>query len=197
MKRLLALIATVLLGGGTAACGNSGEGKAARDPSSAATLAGSTASVDTASRKKDRDNDEDNNDDDQHVLGFGRPADPADYRAISSLVRAYYAAAAKANGRKACALLTPFVAESVVEADGQSPALHGHSCAEVISKMFKLRRRELASKSATLRFMRVGVEGDRSLVALEFPRIPEARQITARRVGRRWTILDLLDGIFE
>lgn len=148
-------------------------------------------------RKKDRDNDEDNNNDDYHVLAFGKPAAPADDHAIRVLVTSYFAAAAAEDGRAACKMLTPFIAETVVEKWGHTGQLKGTTCAVVMTKLFKKNQALLAGKHATLQIGRVGVEGDRSLVALEFSSIHEARQITAHRAEGRWTMLTLLDGIIE
>lgn len=147
--------------------------------------------------RKDLDNDEDNNDDDRQLFAFGHMAGPEDGRAIYSLIARYYAAAAHEDGRTACRMLAPFVAESVVEDYGYTKDLHGSTCAAVMSRLFRREHLLLARKDATLRVLRIGVEGDRSLVALDFASIHEARQMSARRVGGRWTILRLLDGIIE
>ena len=66
-----------------------------------------------------------------------------------------------------------------------------------MSKLFKAHHGELAPKQATFTIIRIGIEGNRSLVALDFPTIPEVREIIARRVGNKWTILSLLDEIIE
>jgi hypothetical protein len=196
MKPLLTTFATILLCVGVSACGSSGR-DSSRDASKPASPTG-VAVTSGATHKNDRDNDGDNNDDDQHVLNFGQTASPADRQAIAALVTRYFAAAASENGKQACALLVPFIAESVVEKYGQTtPRLRGKTCAVVMSKLFKYSHRELVNKDATLQIMRVGVEGDRSLVVLNFPTIPEVRQITARRTGGSWRILYLLDGILE
>lgn len=151
----------------------------------------------TDAHRRDRDNDGDNNDDDQHVLDFGHVAGASDQRAITSLVQSYFAAAAAENGRAACALLTPFVAESVPENNGHSPQLRGSTCATVMTKLFAVNHRALTRKQADMKIVRIGVGGDKALVAIEFYSIPELRQTTARRVNGRWTELHLLDGIVE
>lgn len=193
MKPLLGLLACALLIMGLAACGAShGDTTVHGVADRPATSGGSKAH-----RKKDRDNDEDNNDDDYHVLDFGHVADAADNQTIKSILVRYFAIAASGDGARACSMLTPFIAESVVEVDGHAPVLRGHSCAVVMSKLFKQHHVELVGKSAGLKVVRVGVEGDRSIVALEFSEIPVVRQISLRRVGNRWTVLDLLDGLLE
>jgi hypothetical protein len=198
MKLLLALLSSSLLAVGVAACGNSDSATSTLSPSDHGTKSSASATTGRilTIHKKDRDNDEDNNDDDGHVLNFGH-VDASDSQIITTLVSRYFAAAAAEDGKEACSLLTPFVAETVVEQDGHTAGLRGSSCAVVMSKLFTHHHRELAGNSANLKVMRVGVEGDRARVALEFPEIPVVRQITARREGNRWTILNLLDGIIE
>jgi hypothetical protein len=182
MRAPSALLALALLALGPAACGGSG---AARPATSA------------AHAKRDRDLDNDNNDDDQLVLGFGHVASAGEARPIVALVKRYYAAAAAEDGRAACRMLAPFVAESVAENQGQSPRLRGGTCPVVMSKVFAVQHRELAAKSADYRFVRIGVEGDHALVALEFPAISEVHQLTLRRIGGRWWVLHLIDDHIE
>jgi hypothetical protein len=190
MKPFLATIALLLLCWGASACGSSGTGTS---QSAAGAPAANTSTV----KKLDRDNDGDNNDDDWHVLAFGHPPDSTDEHAMVALVHDYYTAAVAADGRKACTLLTPFVAESVVESYGHTPTLAGKSCAVVMSKLFKHHHAELVRKVSTLKVMRIGIREASSLVALEVPSIQEARQVTLRRSGGRWTMLTLLDGNIE
>jgi hypothetical protein len=185
MKSLLALLTIVLLGAGIAACGGS---------SAATTRSSSSAS---ASPKRDRDNDADKNDDDAHVLYYGFAASGAERQAITTLVKHYYAAGAAADGAKACTLLMPFVAESVAENYGHTPALRGKTCAVVMSKLFAQHGKTLAGENATLKFVAVRVEGTKALVVLSFSTLPEVRQIAARKDGASWKILQLLDGIIE
>ncbi len=187
----------MLLGFAVGACTSSSKGTSTRGGSTAAAATPSTVTTATSTPpKKDRDDDLDNNDDDEYVLLFGHPAEAADNRAIATTIHRYFAAAAAEDGAKACSMLTPFVAEAVVEQDRHT-ALEGKTCASVMSKLFKLDHRELLDKSAHLKVMRIGIEGDRSRVALEFPEIPVIRQITMRRQGGRWTVLDQLDHLIE
>jgi hypothetical protein len=188
MKALLALLAIALIGLCADACGGSSK-TSSNPPNRGYSLSGYPIS--------DRDNDGDHNDDDGHVLDFGHLASPSDRQASVALVKSYFAAAAAEDGAKACSLLVPAIAESVVEDYGHTEGLTGTTCAMVLSKLFKQHHRLLAVKSSNLEIMRVGIEGTRALVAMNFSKIPEARQITERRVGSTWRIVDLLDGIFE
>ena len=173
----------VLLCVGPVACG--GSSSSGSHPASASAPA------------RDRDNDADHNDDDAHVLYYGLPASAADKQALTTLIGHYYAAAAAANGAKACALLMPFIAESVAENYGHSPALRGKTCPVVMSKLFKQHQKVLVGENSTLKFVTVRVEGGKALAVLSFSTLPEVRQISARRDGSSWKILQLLDGIIE
>ena len=145
----------------------------------------------------DRDNDGDHNDDDGKVLYFGHAADAVDRQVSVALVTRYFTAAAAENGTAGCSMLAPFVAESVAEDDGQAPPLLGKTCHVVLSKLFKLHHQLLVEKHVTLRVIGVRVKGNRALAILDFPKIPEVRQMPERRIGGRWWLLDLLDGILE
>lgn len=147
--------------------------------------------------KLDRDNDTDHNDDDAHYLDFGRAADPAELREALALVRGYYAAATAENGAKACALLDPIIAETVVEKYGESPAVSGRTCAVVMSKLFTNRHALLSAENATLRIPEIRVQGDKGLAILELPTIPEVRKLELHRVDGTWRVLNMLDTILE
>lgn len=182
-KLLLTLLAIAILGVSFAACGG---------PST------STGSATTSSvPKRDRDDDGDNNDDDAHVLYYGRTPTATERQVLTALVTGYYAAAAAEDGARACALLIPFVAESVVEQYGHTTALKGKTCAAVMSKLFKAHHKLISGESASLKFYTVRVRGVKALTVLSFANLPEIRQLAERRAGSAWKVLDLLDTIVE
>jgi hypothetical protein len=184
--RLALLLTIALLGLIVAACGSSSKSPGANGTSSSATT------------KRDRDDDGDDNDDDAHVLDYGRAPSASEKQALETLILDYYAASATEDGAKACRLLMPFVAESVVENTGHEQNLEGKSCAVVMSKLFKSRHTLLAGEYASLKFYSVRVGGGRALTVLSFANLPEVRQIVARRDSSgNWRVLDLLDGILE
>jgi hypothetical protein len=182
MKPLLALLLVALLGLGATACGGTGE----------AANSGAQPVV-----KRDRDNDLDHGDDDGKFLNYGHAAYAAEARALTALVKRYYAAAAASDGTEACSMLYPFIAESVVEDYGHTPALRGDACATVMSKLFAQQHKLLAGKSATLKMYAIRVDGARALTVLSFAVLPEVRIITERREGNTWKVLNLLDSIIE
>ena len=186
MRPLLVALVIALLSLGPIACGGS-QDHGSNSSSAAATV-----------QKPDRDDDGDNNDDDNVVLGFGHAATGAESQPLIKLVTAYLAAAATSDGAKACTLLMPFVAESVVENLSHSPGLNGSTCAVVMSKLFKQHHSELADKNRTLKFYAIRVSPGKALTVLSFSVLPEVRQLAERRTSSgRWRMLTLLDGIIE
>lgn len=192
VRGTLGVLAALALGLGFCACGGARTGAT----SSAADVS-STARSHASTHKPDRDNDGDNNDDDGKVLAYGHAAGPAERRIAVALAKRYFAAAAAEDGAQACGLLAPLFSESVVEMDGHSPTLRGRTCATVMSKLFKVHHRLLAEKNASIKVIVVRARGDRMLAVLEFPPMPEERQIEERRVDGTWTVFALLDGIIE
>jgi hypothetical protein len=191
IEKLLALLAACALGLGLAACGGSGGGT----PSDAAHTTTTSPAPNFSTHHNDRDNDGDHNNDDEKVLDFGHAADASDRQALVALVTRYFAAAAAENGASDCRMLVSFIAEGLGE--GQPQQAQDSSCVAVLTQIFKQHHPLLVEKQATLRIIRVGVLGNRTLVVLDFPTIPEVRQISARRTDHGWKLLEPLDGILE
>jgi len=77
--------------------------------------------------------------DDSSIISFGRPATPGERRAIAALAEHYYAAAARADGQRLCAMTYRPLAASYPNTIGENGPryLHGlHTCAQIISKAF-------------------------------------------------------------
>jgi hypothetical protein len=186
MRSLLTLPSIALLGLGVGACGEAGKrtGSASRSSSSAAAAAAATT---LAQSRLPTDRDEDS-----PVLRFGYAASLAEVRAIASLVRRYYGDGAAGDGASACSLLYSLLRESVVEEYAQSPGLRGKTCAEVLSKLFKRRHRDLAGDVAALKLTIVRVGGDRGLALVRFGATRE-RRVLVRRERGAWKMGVLLD----
>jgi hypothetical protein len=85
---------------------------------------------------------------------FGPAASASERQVIVALIKRYYAAAVAGEGARACSMLYPLIAETVVEAHHPgkgTPALRGSTCAQVAAKVFAQRHRELVADAATLR----------------------------------------------
>lgn len=184
--RALASFTVALLCLGVSACG----GATTTPLGGAPTRARSVPDTD------DTPNDRHYDRDDEPIRYFGHAAGVADQRAVTALVRRYYVVAAAGDGATACLLLASPIAGSVVEAYGGSvgpPALRGKTCAAVISKLFKERRRQLAADNATLKVTGVRVKGDRAYALLSATTMPVG-DILLRREQGAWRIWGLLGG---
>ena len=130
--------------------------------------------------------------DDGPVRYFGHAASAGDARAITTLVRSYYAAAAAGDGARACALLYYLVAESLPEDYGRPPGplyLKGaDSCPQLMSRVFAHFHAQLASPP---RITAVRVSGERADALLGWKTLP-AGFLEARREGDAWKLVEPL-----
>jgi hypothetical protein len=209
LKRQLVVAAVALFALVSSACGTDKDAAPAPNASShAATRSGAAAPTTDAAVKLpqpeliiDSDQDSDsygysNEPDPDTSRVFGHAANAADARAMTALVKRYYAAAAASDGAAACPLVYSILAEAIPEDYGQSSArtpLRGKTCAVVISKLFKHFHKRLKSDSATLKVAAVRVLGNRGSVLLGFDgQLPKHYLETHRERGA-WKIDRLLD----
>jgi hypothetical protein len=150
---------------------------------------------------RDRDNDLDNKTgsyydrDDSSVRAFGRPAGPADQRAITALVKRYFTAAAADDGHMACSLLYSKLAKIIPESYGKPPGpayLRGKTCPEVMTKLFERNHEQLSAYIASLQVAGVRIDHDGGRAVLRFAALP-GRQIEVEREHKKWKIYALLD----
>jgi hypothetical protein len=126
---------------------------------------------------------------------FGPAATPAEHEAMATLLRRYYDAAAADNGALACTLLDPLVAEAAVEEHRPGkgpPALRGRGCAQVLTKLFAQRHRELAEEAAALRVGWAQTKGQRATVLADFGPTRE-RLVLVHRSQGVWQMDALLE----
>lgn len=126
---------------------------------------------------------------------FGPAASPAEHEAIAIIVKRYYDAAAEDNGALACTLLDPLVAEAAVEEHrpGKGPAvLRGRGCAQVLTKLFAQRHRELVEEAAALRVGWTQTKEQRATVLADFGPTRE-RLVLVHRSHGVWQMDALLD----
>lgn len=179
---------------GATACGTSSNGSSsAKSVSSTAStgglpvLDGDKDNDSPGSSRYDSDNDE--------VLTFGPAADPVDRAAIGALIKSYYAAAAAGDGRRACSLTYWLFAESIVEEHhrGKGPrSLRGNTCAQISSKLFAQRHRELTEDVAALEVAAVQVKRKQGFVLVRFGKKRE-RIVLVHRDNGVWEMNVLLD----
>ncbi|MFZ2114909.1 MAG: hypothetical protein WAU77_14395 [Solirubrobacteraceae bacterium] len=210
MRQLLALPTAALLCLGLCACASTRTNSASQvfqnSVATASTAATSTSSSTPSSDYTKVDGDKDNDvgapsDDtnNNQVSDFGHAASEPYRRAITALVKRYYAAALADDGAKACSMIYSTLAESVPEDYGgashqplPAPYLRGETCAAVLTGLFKHLHAQLTVEVPKLEVARVRVEEHHALVLLRFGKLPE-RQIPVAREGRIWRMEELLD----
>jgi hypothetical protein len=193
---------------GVTACGTSKSPGSALSRSSVASATGSVAArkasgptSTTGLPPQDADGDSDSpgsghdNDGDEYLSYYGQAAGAADRRALTVLLRSYYAVAAAGDGKRACSLLYWPVSESVVEEHEEGPpSLRGTTCAQVASKLFARRHRELVQQIASLEVTEVRMKGDQGLVRLRFA-APTEHLVPVHRDHGVWKVDILLDEV--
>jgi hypothetical protein len=155
-----------------------------------------------ADNDNNHDNDNDNSEDhvpndnsnyhdsdDRGILAFGHAASAADKRAMTALVKRYYTVAAAVDGPKACAMLAPRFAESIVEdygkeSPGPSYLRSGTTCPAVMALLFQHFRAQIA---APFDVTSVRVERNQAYALLGSKATP-ARYITLERRRKVWWI---------
>jgi hypothetical protein len=131
--------------------------------------------------------------DDYAVLEAGRPASAAEMADISAWVKHYYAIAVSGNGSRACSMLFVAAARSLVEEKGVLPALRGHTCPAVMSKLLKLRHTWLVSALGSLEIVRVRIARVEARVVMRVAASNKARELDLRRVGGVWQTRQAID----
>jgi hypothetical protein len=190
------ILAGVLLCMGLAACGSTGPSTGA-----SSTTVASQRALRAAAHERDGDGDNDSlgrsryDSDNDANFDFGVPAGAAERQAISALVRSYYEAAAGDDGKRACALTYWLTAEAIVEEHdrGKGPhALRGSTCAEVLSKLFAGRHRELVGDLGRLEVRDLQIRRNQGWLVLD-PGPARERVVFVHRVGAGWRLSVALD----
>ena len=203
---IFALIVGALLDSVLLACGNASRdaGSPSRVSSTATGAAGTGAAAPGSYLKGDDDADEgvgSPDADDGRTRGYGHAANAADEHAVTALVKRYYAAGAMGDGATACRLMSPRLAgepnlgdaaEEAYPPAPSAPSLHGKSCVQIMSLLFREDHRRLTADRATLYVIAVRIDGLHGLTLLGFRASPE-RQIPIVREGHAWKIDSLLD----
>jgi hypothetical protein len=193
-SRLIAL-AVVLLCLGASGCGeaSNGGGSASKAPSTV------TATLPQPELKGDPDDDSDSygrEPDSDTTRIFGHAADVRDVRAVTALVKRYYAVAAAEDGAAACGMMYSILAEAVAEDYGGGAgvaSLRGATCAQVMSKLFEQMHARLSADSATLKVAAVRVLGRRGSVLMSFEGRRPVHYLEVRRELGAWKIDRMVD----
>jgi hypothetical protein len=206
LKSLLVLLAIMALGVNITACGGTSlisDGSSDAVAASGvpvttvfSTTPGTTASNGTQTGGHQKDSNDGDNDpnssDDEAFLDYGHAASGADERAVTALVKRYYAAAASADGAKVCAQIYGIIAENIAEEYAQSPEFSGPTCAAVMLKLFKQRRQRMAADLAALRVTRVRIEGETGYAFVYLGQVPEP-YVAVHRESGAWKMESLFE----
>jgi hypothetical protein len=131
---------------------------------------------------------------DDERQAFGRPADAADTRAITALVKRYYAAAVRHDGGNACRLLYLPLLESLTADPGSDASrdMRGTSCLAVLTKLFRFDK-WLGVEATHIRIVVVRVDINRASVRFKIQGRRSDRYLMVHRQRHRWKIDMLLD----
>ncbi|MGN6372802.1 MAG: hypothetical protein ACTHM1_07405 [Solirubrobacteraceae bacterium] len=219
MKSLPALLAFGLLVLWTAACGSSKSNTASpSNVSSAVTtqvkptngaVPSSPTSGFVASNASARDRERHDRDEDDHttVPDDHNPApagyvtaSAADAKAITALVKGYFAAALSEDGARACSMIDKGLVKAIPLDYGKlGPSYLRHAapnCPAVMTLYFKHEHRTLSREVPGMRVPRVSVHGGEGIAFLRFGRVHE-RFISEFRNGSAWKIGAVLDEELE
>jgi hypothetical protein len=135
--------------------------------------------------------------DDGATLSLGHAADAATRRAITALVKRYYAAAAVEDGRRACSMLPPELAKAVPLDWGGSNGpeyLRGQkTCQAVMVLLFKHSHDQL---SAPVTVTGVQLNGNSAYAFVGSATMPAGYLIVQRQHGA-WAIVALLGNVLS
>ena len=203
MKRLPALLAAVLLAACAYSCGSSDKHTNASATHVTTTSTNAAARIPPAPAETkadaDRDNDigspgEDNRN--LRVQELGQAANAADRRAITSLIKRYYAAALAENGARACSLLYSTLAEAItIDYSGEPGVSYmqgAKTCGAAMALYFKHFHPQLVAEVPKLEVTLIHLVEHHGLAQLRFGTLPE-RETSIQREGHTWKMTSLLD----
>jgi hypothetical protein len=199
MKSLLPILVAALAVLGITACG---ENRHNHSDKSVVQASSGIAAVGEGRSETDKDDDADSagasyyDRDDQRFLHYGHVADGVDGRAVTALVRRYYAVAARADGAAACRLISSAVAragpqEYAGALGKQAPP--GETCAVAMSELLGRLYGQSSEFRAKLKVGVVRVEGNSGHALLSFDEPRPKRYMLVRREHGVWRINALLD----
>jgi hypothetical protein len=150
----------------------------------------------------DQDNDTDNDyvdnarkgyrdGDDGVIAAYGHAPSSADARALTTLAKRYFSAAAGGDGARACSMIIADFVRSIPEDYGQPPGpiyLRGKTCAVVMSRLFEHDRASLASP---IEVTGVRVNNSQAHIFVGSPTL-SARIVLAERRRGAWKVVGLL-----
>jgi len=135
--------------------------------------------------------------DDVEIEIYGKPATPAEWQATEAFARGYFAAAVAEDGARACPMLASWLGPTLggsYEGPKDPTYLHGKTCPEIMTKLFKHRHRLMAKEAKGLEVTDVRVTGHTAFILLAFKGIRERRFMGLEREGANgWKLEALMD----
>ena len=198
---LTALVVTLFATGATGCGGTSRSSAPSARGARSATARATAATRGYVRGDGDVGGDDGPNGDDHGVREYGREGTAAERRAVTAVVKRYYAAAAARDAVEVCALIYSKIADSsnfnavVPEEYRAAPGssiFRGKRCAQVEALLLEPDHQQLVAESATVQVTSVRVAGAHGLALLGFRSIAE-RMIPMQREGSTWKIDALLD----
>lgn len=131
--------------------------------------------------------------DDGKIRAYGHRPSAEDERALTALVKRYYAAASADDGAAACSMLTPTFAKSIPLDYGRGSAgpaflRSATTCPGVLTLLLEHAH---AQASAPITVKRIRVKGARGLVLIGAPGVP-AGYLEAQHEGGAWRLVGTL-----
>jgi hypothetical protein len=125
------------------------------------------------------------------LLDFGEPASKADVRAMTPVVKRYYAVAAAGDAKRACAMIDPAFTKALsAEIRVSAPSyLHGaKTCQAAAADTFRHYRHEL---TVPIRVNGALTDGNTGYVVVSSAKMPDS-MIAVRRMHAAWVIDSVL-----
>jgi hypothetical protein len=122
---------------------------------------------------------------------YGHPAGAGEQAAVTSTVKAYYAALASGSEAAACSMLGARIQGLLEKSIGRSPLLRGKGCVGAFKLLFGHRRGGASAVSRDVSVSGVRVSGDRGYALISTKALPSG-EIRIEREHGAWKIGSLI-----
>jgi hypothetical protein len=124
---------------------------------------------------------------DRSIQEYGSKAATGDAAAIAAVVKDYYAALAAADRSRACSLLAPRIAKTILSMLQRAPQLKGKGCEGVIAVILRTPTGRAKAAFDHVEVTGVRVKGDRAFALLRTGEMPHGEIPMVREAGT-WKI---------
>jgi hypothetical protein len=127
----------------------------------------------------------------EHVQSYGTAASASEQAAVTSTVKAYYAAVAADRGTTACALLSTRIQGAIVRSLGHSALLQGKGCATILTVLFRHPAGQAGAISPAVTVTGLRVSGDQGYALISTKAKPKG-DIRVEREHGAWKVAALI-----